>query len=274
VRRVRRPHWPKAPSVRGRALLALLALSAATACSSPAAGVPDSELRLVVADSCAALAGRLAQAYEQERPGVDVEIDVFNSGVAAQRLRDGNADLALISWLDRGRDADGIWTHDFAPQAVAVIVHPSLPLEETELDQLRAVFQAQLQELDGQQLQPVSREEGAGIRAFFEWIVLGSDSVAQTAIVMPSSQSVVEYVGRSPGAVGYVSTTELGEPANANVRVLRMRDVLPSAAAASDGSYPLANRLWMATVGEPRGEAREFAQWLLGPGGQGVIWDE
>jgi len=45
---------------------------------------------------------------------------------------------------------------------------------------------------------------------------------------------------------------------------------LPTSAAISDGSYPLSRPLYLAATAEPAGEAREFAQWALGPEGQAV----
>jgi phosphate transport system substrate-binding protein len=263
LRRVRCAGWG--------ALLVLLLLVGMVACAGPAGSDLPHRLRLAVADCCEGLAGRLAAAYERERRSVAVEIEVFNSAVAQHRLQEGEADLALLSSPAGDPGAEGLWTRDFAPQIVAVIVHPSLALEETDLDQLRAVFQARLREVDGQPLQPVSREEGSGTRALFEWAVLGNDAVAQTAVLMPSCQAVVEYVARSPGAVGYVSTDVLDVPVDAGVRILKIEGVLPTAVAAVDGSYPLSSRLWMATVGEPAGQARDFAQWLLGPAGQQVV---
>ena len=101
---------------------------------------------------------------------------------------------------------------------------------------LRAVFWAQIREVDGQPLEPVSREEGSGARALFERAVLGENVVAQTAVVMPSSWSVVEYVRRTPGAVGYVSTCVVADSGQDGVSVLAVEGVPPSAAAVADGS--------------------------------------
>lgn len=117
----------------------------------------------------------------------------------------------------------------------------------------------------------VSREAGSGTRAAFESLVLGDYNVALLAVVMPSSEAVLEYVARTPGAIGYVSTLWLGQPAADGVRVPPVEGRLPTASAVADGSYPLVRPLYLAAVSEPAGDVRAFAQWALGSEGQAVV---
>jgi phosphate transport system substrate-binding protein len=117
----------------------------------------------------------------------------------------------------------------------------------------------------------VSRENGSGTRYVFDTIVLSIHKVAHTAVVMPSGEAVIDYVARTPGAIGYVSTIQLADYGAAGVHVLPVEGLLPTTDAISDGSYPLTRPLYLATVAEPAGEAREFAQWVLGPEGQAML---
>jgi phosphate transport system substrate-binding protein len=223
-------------------------------------------LRLVTADSCGPLAEELAAAYEESHPWATVEVvGVFDSALAERTLREGNADLALLSWIEQP-GADTLWSSPFARDGIAIIAHPDLPLEEIGLALLQEVYRGRVQEWEGLVLVVVSREEGSGTRAAFESMVLGSIATTPTAAVESSSDAVVEYVAHTPGAIGYVSTLRLGE----GVRVLPVEGVLPAPATIADGSYPLWRPLYMASVGEPTGEAREFAQWVLGPDGQRI----
>jgi phosphate transport system substrate-binding protein len=54
------------------------------------------------------------------------------------------------------------------------------------------------------------------------------------------------------------------------VRVLPVEGIVPNPDALSVGSYPLSRSLYLAATAEPSGEAREFAQWVLGPEGQAI----
>ena len=227
-------------------------------------------VRLVASDSCGPLARELAAAYEESHPWADVQLEAFNSSVAEQVLRAGEADLALLSWLQETTQERALWSQPFARDGIAVVVHPATPFNETGMAHLQAIFRGQVQEWGGMILTPVSREDGSGTRAAFESAVLGQRNVTLTAVVMPSSEAVIDYVARTPGAVGYVSTLWLSAPIAENVRVAPVEGTLPTADAISDGSYSVSRPLHLATVGDPTDEIREFAQWVLGPEGQAV----
>jgi phosphate transport system substrate-binding protein len=227
-------------------------------------------LRLVAADSCGSLVEELAAAYEESRPWVTIHIAVFDSAVAQEMLQAGGADMALLSWLQEtaSEDEGASWSSSFALDGIAVIVHPAALLTEIGLVHLQDIFRGRVQEWGGEVLTVVSREEGSGTRAAFESTVLGDyDDVTLAAVAMPSTGTVIEYVARTPGAIGYVSARWLDD----RVRVLPVEGVYPSLAAVSDGSYPLSRPLYLAAMAEPTGEAREFAQWVLGGEGQAIV---
>jgi phosphate transport system substrate-binding protein len=218
-------------------------------------------LHLVAAAPCKPLVERAAEVYESTRPWVTTELQVFNTTVAEEVLREGGADVAFLSWLwdNEGNGNGPLWTERFARDGVAVIVHPELPLTEVGLSQLREIFLGRLQTRDGVPFVVVSRQTGSGTRAAFERIALGGESATLNAVVVPTSESMVDYVASTPGAIGYVSTERLDD----GVRVLAIDGVMPTEETIADGSYPLWRPLYLASKGEPSGEAREFAQWLL-----------
>ena len=227
-------------------------------------------LQIVAADSCGLLAEGLAAAYEERHPWATVEVTVFDDAVAERALGAGEADLALLSWLWEAVTEEPLWSHEFARSGIAVIVHPSTPFAETGLAHLQQIFRGHVQEWGGMVLAVVSREDGSGARAAFDSVVLGEYDVTPTSVVMSSSEAVLEYVTRTPGAIGYVSTLRLGESNVDKLRVLPVEAALPTLDALADGSYPISHPLYLASIAEPGGEAREFAQWVLGPEGQAI----
>ncbi|MEE8391525.1 MAG: substrate-binding domain-containing protein [Anaerolineae bacterium] len=230
-----------------------------------------SSVHLVAADSCGPLAEELAAAYEEAHPWVTVRVQVFNSSVAEQSLRAGEADIALLSWMQETTYEEALWHQVFTRDGIAVITHPSTPFDETGLAHLQNIFRGQIQEWGGTVIVAVSREDGSGTRSTFDGAVLGIHKVTHTAVVMPSNEAVIEYVARTPGAIGYVSTLRMTESTARSVRVLPVEGASPTLAAIADGSYPLSRSLYLATTTEPTGEAREFAQWVLGAQGQVII---
>ena len=228
-------------------------------------------LRLVAADSCRPLVGELVAAYEDTHPWVEIEVEVFNSSLAEQILRTGDADLALLSWLQEAADGPPLWSQPFVRDGVAVVVHPATPFTETGLAHLQEIFRGRVQEWGGMVLTVVSREEGSGARDAFENVILGKYDVTFNSVVMPSSEAVLEYVARTPGAVGYVSTLWLSESTADGVRVPPVEGIRPTPGDVAGARYPITRPLFLAAVGEPAGEAREFAQWVLGSEGQVLV---
>ncbi len=227
-------------------------------------------LRLVAADSCGPLVEELAAAYHESHTWVTVTvIGLFNSDTAEQSLLAGEADVALLSWLGDDTSEEGLWAQPFARDGVAVIAHPAMPFTETGLAHLQEIYWGRVQEWSGVVLTVVSREDGCGTRVIFDGAVLGNRDVTRTAVVMSSAKSVIEQVAHTPGAIGYVSTLWINE--SSGVLVLPVEGVLPAPDTIYDESYPLARPLYLATAGEPTGEVRQFAQWVLGPDGQAAV---
>lgn len=257
-------------SVGLRAALCLLLLSSFVSSLSACAPQPITvtrepvTLHIVASDSCAPMAESRAEAYEASRPWVTIDIEVFSTALADQVVREESADLAFLSWLwDSHEDgAAPLWTEEITREGIAVIVHPGSPVTDIGLAQLREIFRGRLQSWQGVTFTVVSREDGSGARAAFESIVLGGESTTLNAVVMPSSKAVIEYVASTPGAIGYVSTERLDD----SVRVLPIEGVPPTEQTINDGQYALWQPLYLASSGDPRGEAREFAQWLLSGG--------
>ncbi len=216
-------------------------------------------LHVVGADPCATLMHDAAAAYEEGRPWVTVTAQVLNNALAVEALREGRADLALLSWGSSGTGEQALWMEPLARDGVAVIVHPGSSFSEIGMAELYEIFRGRLQEHQGDVLTVVSREEGSGTRAAFESIVLQDEGTTLNAVVMPSSEAMIDYVASTPEAIGYVSTRCL----DGRVRPLSVEGVLPTESAVANGRYPLWRELHLASSGDPTGEARQFAQWLL-----------
>jgi phosphate transport system substrate-binding protein len=228
-------------------------------------------MRLVTAEACASLAQALAAGYEEGHPWVRFELTTLNSRLAQGALTGGEADVALIPWLDQ-QNAGGLWSTPVARTGVAIVAHPSLSLSGLRLGHLYEMYRGRQQEWEGHVLVIVSREDGSGTRAMFEQAVLrGRDMSALTAVMLPTAQSVLDFVAATPDSLGYVATAYLAAHPTAGVQVVPVDGVLPTRETIADGSYLLWGMLYLATVGEPTGPAREFAQWVLSPAGQDIL---
>ena len=179
---------------------------------------------------------------------------------------------------------------------LAIVVHPSNSVENLTLLQLHDLFSGKI--LDWSELGSasgevmlVSREDGSGSRHLFEMQVMVDDPVALTAVVMPTSADVVEFVALNPQAIGYVSrayvmpelrTAAGGDsdqtaPVQPNgvqrraVRIVRVENEWPTDATLSNRRYFLTQPLYLVSRGAPRGWSREFVDFVLSPAGQAIV---
>ena len=225
---------------------------------------------LVAADSARALAEELAAGYEAAVPWVTVEVSVYSSAEAEGMVREGAADLAILSWMETRPGQRDLWSAPLRRDAIAIVLHPTTRLPGTSLGHLQEVFRGRLQEWEGVVLVVVSREEGSGTRSAFEAAVMGYHLVTLNAVVASSSSAVISTVTGTPGAIGYVSTLRLSAEDLDGLRILPIDDIPPAPDSIADGSYLLWRQLYLAAPSDPTGEVREFAQWVLGAEGQAV----
>lgn len=191
---------------------------------------------------------------------------------------------------------------------LAVVVHPSNSIDELSLVQLRDLYAGRLLDWlalgsDAGEIQLVSREDGSGARALFESRIMGDERVALTAVVMPTSKDVVEYVAKNPQAIGYVARAEVvewiadespnegaasaavgaagstassalgsaGVAVGPRVKVLRVEGRLPTQAAVRSQEYALTLPLYLVANGQPGGRVRQFIDFVLSPAGQAIV---
>ncbi|MEZ4861562.1 MAG: substrate-binding domain-containing protein [Caldilineaceae bacterium] len=181
---------------------------------------------------------------------------------------------------------------------LAIVVNAANPLENLSLNQLQLLYSGQIwewAELNGQteEVILVSREDGSGSRRLFEERVMGDDKVALTAVVMPTSADVVDYVAKHAGAIGYVSrafvATQIESPPAAassprpqsftqgptsnapTVRVVALEGQLPTLAALQTQSYSLIQPLYLTTHGKPSGWLQRFIDFCVSPAGQAIV---
>jgi phosphate transport system substrate-binding protein len=218
-------------------------------------------IRLVTDSACGSMVEQLAAIYEEANPWTAIEVTTFNTAIAEERLRNGTADLAALSWVTTS--AAPRWSEPFATDAMVIVAHPGINAENLSLSQLQDIFRGRAGEwADGTPVQVVSREEGDGTRAVFEENVMENSDVTRTAVVMPGDDRVVAHVAATPGAIGYIS---LSTPTD-GVRVLPIEGIRPTPDTAAD--YPLSYPLHLTASAEPTAETLEFIRWVQGQDGQ------
>jgi len=213
----------------------------------------------------------LAAAYHERQPDVTVDINTGGSALGQELAAAGQVDLGLTSWLPGG-PPPGVQATVVARDGIALVVHPTNPITGLTLVQAHDLFYGSLgdwQTLSGvsSPVQAVSREDGSGTRAAFEALVMQGNRVTPTALVMPNSQAVVDYVARDPRAIGYVSMGYVGD----KVRAVAVEGLVPNPQNVSRAEYNLTRDLVILTRPDAPNAARAFLDFILSPAGQAIV---
>jgi phosphate transport system substrate-binding protein len=145
-------------------------------------------------------------------------------------------------------------------------------LKELSLREVQDIFSGRLlnwQEIDGPALpiQVVSREDGSGTGAVFEAAVMEDSPVTPTAIVLPSSQAVVDFVAQNSNAIGYVSLSFIDN----RVYAVPIEGVTPNLKSLISGNYFLTRELALITPKQSQPEVNHFIEFVLSPAGQAIV---
>jgi phosphate transport system substrate-binding protein len=280
-----------------RALLLLVLLSGLVACgpqaddSGPSVAGAATSIQNKGSDTMFNLALAWAEVYGQLYPEIQIAVTGGGSGTGIAALINGTVDMANASRRIKDEEradaeANGIEPVEqvVAGDAIAIVVHPSNPVEGLTIPQLSAIFSGQIvnwREVGGEDRPIVllSRESNSGTHVYFlEEVVRQGDSSDGTlfssdTLLMPSSEGISAEVRENPNAIGYDGLGYVTDDQKVVAVAPAAGDlhVLPSVETVKDGSYPIARGLYIYTVGEPEGAIREYLDWILGPDGQAIV---
>uniref|UniRef100_A0A7C1FS74 Phosphate ABC transporter substrate-binding protein n=1 Tax=Caldilinea aerophila TaxID=133453 RepID=A0A7C1FS74_9CHLR len=239
----------------------------------------------------------LTEEYSRQHPNVLFDLRGGGSTLGEEAVRAGRYHIAASTLFppdpEAGRPAppgdERLVRTPIGLNGLAIIVHPTNPVSALSLVQLRDIFSGRVidwQSLgsDAGEIVLVSREDGAGARVLFEERVMGDERMALTAVVMPGSRYVIDYVSRHPAAIAYVSRSHVvdwipdesssrqqhsGEPPP--VKVLALEGRYPTREMIAQQKYALIQPLYLITLGQPSGQVRRFIDFVLSPAGQSIV---
>jgi len=153
-----------------------------------------------------------------------------------------------------------------------VVVNENSPLRALTLYQIRNIFDGQVTTWDelgspAGDIEVISREDGSATRAVFEELVMYGRCMTPTALVMPGSEAVRDYVATHEGAIGYLSMGYLGP----GIAAVALDDVRPKRQTVEDGSYLITRLFLLVSRTEPNAEIASFMQFARSPAGQAIV---
>jgi phosphate transport system substrate-binding protein len=242
-------------------------------------------------DTLVNLALAWAEAYMSSYPEVRISVTGGGSGTGIAAMINGTVDIANASRAMKNEEiaaaeGNGITPVKFvvARDAIAVVVHPSNPVDNLTLSQISDIYTGKItnwQELGGEDRPIVllSRESNSGTYVFFleNVIQLGTGSndllFSPDTLLMPSSEGISSEVRLNPNAIGYdgLGYVTPDQKMLAIARDTNSPYVLPSVESVNNDSYPISRPLYMYTAGEPTGQIEAYMNWIMNEGQQFVL---
>jgi phosphate transport system substrate-binding protein len=239
-----------------------------------------SAVNLVGSTSVQPFAEMLSQEFNKQHP--DCLVDVQGGG-STQGLRAVDNRMADIGMCSRALTAEEMAdttknyrTVTIARDGLAIVVHPSNPIADLSIEQVRKMFAGDeitnWSQVGGPDapIRLITREEGSGTREAFTKMVMGKLRISRAALTQESNGSVKELVRTDPCAIGYMSLGLV----KGELNMVRMDGVQPTVEEVLAGRYPLVRPFLFVTYGQPGDRARRFIDFVLSPRGQKLLQQE
>jgi phosphate transport system substrate-binding protein len=243
-------------------------------------GGDDSKDTLKVEGSTTVLpiAMESAKQFMIKHPEVNIEVSGGGSGVGVKAVGQGLADIGMASREIKDKEKEtysGLITHPIGLDGVAIVVNPKNPVKSITKEQIKKVYAGEItnwKELGGNDasITVYTRDEESGTREVFFEKALDKSEILERATVVTSNGNMKSAVGGDENAIGYLSIGYIDN----NVKGLEFNGVAPTEENVKNGKYTVSRNLNMITKGEPKGLAKEYLDFVLGPEGQEIVKNE
>jgi phosphate transport system substrate-binding protein len=241
---------------------------------------------------------QVGQSWAENFTEAKVSVAGGGSGIGITELTEGRIDICTSSRpmkpeekeklkAKQGKDAvEFVVGYD----ALAIFVHPSNPIKEISMEQLKEIYVEGGAIATWEQVSPggatgnveaLGRESTSGTYEFIHDAVLGKNAAGEknkfrtTVAPQSSSQAIIDNLASIKNAIGYdgmafktdkvkwiAVSKKTGEPS-----------VMPGVDDARSGKYPLARKLYLYTAGQPEGATKAFIDFALSAQGQKLLAD-
>ena len=213
-----------------------------------------------------------------------MEIDIQGGGSSAgvTAAETGTADIGMSSRELKDAEKEQLpYVIEIAKDGLAIIVHPSNPIANLTLEQIRKIYTQEIKnwnELGGKnaKIHIIAREDGSGTRSAFEELVMGKDyAIHPRAIVQNSNGAVRLLVSDDPNAIGFISLglVEAHEEQK-EVKALKLDGIEATSDNVKNGIYKLTRPFLFVSKNEPEGLAKDFIDFIFSPQGRELLAKE
>ncbi|MEJ5362864.1 MAG: phosphate ABC transporter substrate-binding protein [Spirochaetota bacterium] len=222
---------------------------------------------------------KAAEAF-YEKSKIVISLSGTGSGDGIKSLIDGSCDIANSSREMHTeeialakRKGEIIKEIAIAFDMIVPIVHPSNPVSNLTLHQLKAIYEGSVKNWkdvggNDETIVVISRDSSSGTFEVWESKVMKQVEVRKDALLQASNGAILQTVSQNPKAIGYVGYGYC----NDRVKMLYVNNIEPTIENGKSGKYPIARKLYM-YVNEVKIKpaAKEFIDFMLSEEGQAIV---
>lgn len=222
---------------------------------------------------------KAAEAFKKTE-GINIFIEGSGSGNGIKALIDEGCDIANSSREMKPEEkkaaADkGIQVKEIlvAYDMIVPIVHPSNPVKNLTLDQIKAIYDGSIKnwkDVGGKDeaIVVISRDTSSGTYEIWHEKVMKKTDVRNDALLQASNGAIVTTVAGNPKAIGYVGFGYV----NNSVNGISVNSVPVTIENGKSGKFPVSRKLYMYVNGKKLSDnTKKFIDYLLSPTGQALV---
>jgi phosphate transport system substrate-binding protein len=231
----------------------------------PKAGVKQQKLTITGASTIAPLVSELGKRFEQQHPGIRIDVHTGGSARGLADARQGLSDIGMVSEDLTPEEQKGMQVFLIGRDGLSIIVHGDNPLDKIVSKQVVAVYTGKIKnwkDLGGKDapITLVHKAEGRSTLTLFLHYFDIDNTAVKADVVVGDDQQGIKTVAGNPNAIGYVSigSTEQSIQKGVKVKLLTLDGVKATSAAVADNSLPWKRSLNFVTKEQPTGLTKQF----------------
>lgn len=222
---------------------------------------------------------KLAENFMTEHPDISVHVEGGGSGTGIHALLNSEVDICASSRPLTPEEIQ-LFAKEFntvgmsfliAKDALSIFVNEKNAVRNISLNKLAKVFLGEItnwKELGGDdsEIIVVSRPPESGTYGYFKRYVLLDQEYSKNAVIIPTTEKIVEFIKNNTNAIGYGGVGY----GNEEIEIM-VNNRKPIENSMFQDSYPITRYLRYYAPNKVSGVVKQFIDWTISPKGQKVV---